>query len=216
MKNLPANIILEKNKLSTASAWLVLLEITLTDIEDSGGPTVFRLVKNNEDIIFDGNTFTKFNFQLEPIAQAITGQINTVMLRVSNVTRLLEAYLQELDGGIGSTVKIIVVNSDLLAENYSELEMTFEVLKTSTTVLWVEFTLGVPSPLRQRFPLNKYLALHCNWTFTGGDSVGDNVECAYIGAEATCNRTLADCRLRNNETRFGGFPGMRSGGVRIV
>lgn len=210
MKSLPANIILEKNKLSTASAWLILLEITLTDA------TVFRLVKNTEDIVFGGETYTAFNFQLEPVTQAVTGQMFTVLVKVSNITRLIEAKLQELDGAIGSTVKITVVNSSLLAEDYSELEMTFDILRTNTTHLWVEFTLGVPSPLRQRFPLDKYLALHCNWIFTGGVTIGDNVECAYIGAETTCDRTLSDCRIRSNQVRFGGFPGMRSGGVRIV
>jgi phage-related protein len=27
---------------------------------------------------------------------------------------------------------------------------------------------------------------------------------------------LSDCRIRENAVRFGGFPGMRSGGVRIA
>jgi phage-related protein len=282
MKNLPANIVIEKNKLATASAWLVLLDVTLTD------NTVFRLVRNNEDITFNGNVYTAFNFELEPTEQGNSGEIPSVTLRVSNITRLIESKLQDLDGGIGSTVKVTVVNSDLLAESYSELEMTFDVLACNTTSQWVVFTLGAPSPLRQRFPLDKYLALHCRFRFnrpsgnypecgysgesiegitlpsgspvsiniighpfTTGDVVsfldvggttelnsnsytvtktdddnftldstdGDNFTAWTSGGTAgfaTCKRTLSDCRIRANSVRFGGFPGMRSGGIRIA
>jgi hypothetical protein len=134
-----------------------------------------------------------------------------------------------------------------------------------------------------RYPLERYLALHCNWRF-------ETVECGYaqkaiagitlsgtnpvsiqinnhnwntgdsirlddvlgimptlddeyiitktdadnftldgtnsslfsgsftsgtVGLSA-CRRTLADCRHRENSVRFGGFAGMRSGGVKIA
>ena len=202
-KDLPANIILEKNKTATASAWLILLEITLTD------DTVYRLVKNQENITFDGDVYTSFNFQLDPASQNSGGEIPTVTLGVSNITRLIAAKLQDLSGGIGSTVKIIVVNSNLLAEDHSELEMVFDVLGCSSDNTWVYFSLGAPSPLRQRFPLNRYLALHCSWRFK-------SIECAYEGVETTCNRTLTACREYSNSARFGGFPGLRSGGIRLA
>lgn len=280
-RDLPTNVILEKNKTATGSTWLILLEVTLTDA------TVFRLVRNHEDVTYSGDVYTAFNFQLEPTEQTSKGEIPTVTLQVSNVTRLLESKLQDLDGAIGSSVKIIVVNSDLIAEDFSELEMTFEVLATSTTNMWASFVLGAPSPLRQGFPLARYLAILCNFRFeaiecgyirktiddvtlsnpvsievtahdfevedaitlytvngiTGGiegdykikavtdvdnvtlkttadvDLDGGDFGGAYTsGGEigyTTCERTLTACRQRENQTRFGGFPGIRSGGVRI-
>lgn len=279
---LPADAITEKNKTASPYAWLVLLEITLSD------STIFRLVRNEEDIVFETNTYTAFNFQLEPTVLNSKGQIPTLTLRVSNVTFLLQSKLQELNGGIGSTVRMIVVNSNLLAKDFSDLEMNFEVLAASSTNMWVEFILGSPSPLRQRFPLEKYQALGCDWRFeavecsydrkvvvavtlsdpvsleitghgfgvdeavtlytingiTGGiegpyliktvtdvdnitiktllgvDVDGADFAGAYTsGGQAgytTCARTLTDCRIRENGPRFGGHPGMRSGGVRIA
>jgi len=283
MKNIPANLIIEKNKLSSAGAWLILLDITLTD------GNIFRLVRNNEDITFCGNVYTAFNFEIEPTEQNNKGEIPTVTLRVSNITKLIEAELQDLNGGIGSSVKVTVVNSENLTEDYSELEMMFEVLACNTSSKWVVFTLGAPSPLRQQFPLYKYLALHCGYRRFNRPS-GDYPECGYTGKDiegitlssgnpvsmnitghgfitgnslsfldvegteelngntytitatdadnfilddtdgadftawtsggtagyATCNMTLTDCRIRGNSVRFGGFPGMRSGGVRIA
>jgi len=278
---LSADIILEKNKIATGSAWLILLEITLTD------STIFRLVRNNEDVTFEGDVYTAFNFQLEASSHGSRGEIPTVALSVSNITQLIEPKLQELDGGVGSTVKITIINSNLLLEDYSELEMLFEVLACMSTAQWIIFTLGAPSPLRQRFPLDKYLALHCCWRFetvecsydrkdvddvtlAGGNPVSiqaggsgghgfvtddiiraadiagvtpslagayvitrtddnnftlnDTVSSDYAGnytsggtvGYSSCKRTLSDCRDRENTVRFGGFPGMRSGGIRIV
>lgn len=279
---LPTDIINEKNRTASPYAWLVLLEITLTD------DTIIRLVRNDEDVTFESNVYTAFNFQLEPTVQNSKGQIPTLTLRVSNVTFLIQSKLQTLNGAIGSTVRMIVVNSNLLASNVFDLEMNFEVLAASSSNQWVEFELGSPSPLRQRFPLNKYSALGCQWRFeeiecdydrkilsavvltnpvslgivnhnfevdaaitlytvngiTGGiegnylvktvtdiDNIliktlaGDDVNGADFGGAytsggfvgyTTCERTLTACRERENQIRFGGFPGMRSGGVRIA
>lgn len=277
-------IINEKNKIATQNATLVLLEITLTD------NTVFRLFRNdtNDTITYQGEVYTGFNFQMEPTVLNSKGQIPTVTLRVSNVTLLLESKIRELNGAVGSTVKMMVVNSGLLAEDFSDLDWNFEVLSSTSSNLWIEFILGSPSLLRQRFPLNKYQSLGCAWRFetvecayerkvivnvtlsdpvsleitdhdfevddaitlytvggiTGGieddylikavtdsdnvtiktllgvDVDGANFGGSYTsGGEAgytTCERTLTACRIRENGPRFGGFPGMRTGGVRIA
>jgi len=73
------------------------------------------------------NKYIAFPFELEPTKQTSKGEIPTLTVRVSNITRLIQPYLEALDGGIGSIVKITVVNSAHLSENYSELEMTFDV-----------------------------------------------------------------------------------------
>lgn len=172
------NINKEKNKVATPNAWLVLLEITLTD------STIFRLAGNDEDITFDGEVYTAFNFQLDPTEINSKGQIPTSTLRVSNVTNLLQPKLQELNGGTGSLVKILVVNSGLLAEDFTEIELNYEVLESSSTNKWIDFILGAPSPLRQPFPLNRYKALGCGWRF-------ESVECGYV-RKVVVDVTLSD------------------------
>jgi len=228
--------------------------------------------------------YTAFPFEIEPTKQDNQGEIPTVTLRVSNVSRLLQKYLDELSGAIGSIVKVTVVNAAHLQEDYSELEMTFDVLACHSDASWVVFTLGAPNPLRQRFPLERYMALHCGFVFESAECsyvgrpitgitndtyakvsvtshpfvVGDTVKfsdvqgmteingqtgtvldadpdadgnafivdidtttySAYtsggIAGFASCNRTLSDCKRRENQTRFGGFPGIRTGSVRIA
>ena len=203
MKSLPANLILEKNKLATTSAWLLLVEITLPSA------TVIRLARNNENVTFQSNTYTAFPFDIDSTKSSGQGEIPQVQLRVSNVTRLLQAYVEQYNGGVGFTVKITVVNSALLAENYAELQMTFDVLACQSDSQWITFTLGAPNPLRRRYPLYRAIANHCNWTYKGR-------ECNYTGARATCKRTLADCQAHSNSARFGGRPGLSSPGIRLA
>lgn len=205
MKTLPANLIAEKNLMHSPEPWLILLEITLTDV----GPTVFRLVKNTEDITYDGNTYTAFPFKLSIVESNSKGQIPQVTLKVCNITRLLTPYLESLDGGLESTIKIIIVNNGLLNEDYSELELEFSVIDCNADAYWVTWVLGMANPLNRRFPLYRYVANHCNWVFTGA-------ECGYAGSETVCNRTFEDCVALDNTANFGGFLGMQNDGIRIA
>lgn len=202
-RSLPANVILEKNKIETPHPWLVLLTIELNDTDS----TVFRLANNTEDVEFRGHTFQRFPFEIEVQKFSTSGEIPTVTIRVSNVTKLLQPYIEEHEGGIGSTVTVTVVNAAWLNSDFSELEMQYSVMACSSDANAVEFILGAPSPLRQRCPLYRYMAMHCRWQY-------GSVECGHTGG--TCNRTLNNCRDNNNAARFGGFVGIKSGGLKIV
>jgi phage-related protein len=202
MKNLPSELLVEKNKLATANAWLLFMDVVLPDT------TEFYLVNNTEDLTFQGREYTAINFNIDPDQQSSKGEIPTLNLLVANVTRILQAYLEELNGGLGASVVLWVVNSAHLASNYAELKMEWEVMGAEASDLWVTFNLGGPNPLRRRFPLYRYIANHCGWTFKAA-------ECAYAGALLTCKRTFADCRVHGNSRRYGGFPGL-NGAVRLA
>lgn len=203
MKTLPAALILEKNKLSTPNPWLMTLDVTFPDA------SVIYLVRNTENITFQTRTYLAFPFMPPEIKEDSKGQIQSVQLRMSNVTRILQGYLESQDGAVGAKIILRVVNAAHLTENYAELEMEFEVMEAFSDAEWVTFTLGAPNPMRSNFPQYRYLAGHCNWKFK-------SYECAYAGAETACARTLDACKALNNSRRFGGFPGLTGGGVRFA
>lgn len=210
MKQLPAALIIEKNKLASTSPWLVLLDITLIDAANPANTTVLRLVRNTENVTFGGNLYTAFPFNIEPTQYSSKGEIPTVTLQACNITRAIQEDLEAYNGGIGSTVLVTVVSAAHLAEDYAELQMLFDVIACTTDATWVTFTLGAPNPLTKRFPLDRYLPNHCGWAFK-------SCECGYAGVTyTTCNRTYTDCETRGRTARFGGFLGLRSGGVRVV
>jgi len=205
MLALPSLVTLEKNKLSTTSAWLVLLTITLPDA------TIFRLVRNNEDITYQGAVYTAFDFSLETVEFDAKGKLPLVNLKIQNVDRILQAYIEAQDGIVGSVVLLQVVNSSLLAQDFSELDLTFSVQKTSVDSKYVILELGVPSPLNKRFPLYRYMGAICNWV-----SVFKGAECKYVGAVTTCDGQRETCERLNNLLNYGGFSGLGQGGIRFV
>ena len=216
MKNIPLALRQAKNAFGQDSAWLMLLTLTLPSPDN----TVFRIVPNTEDIVFQGNTFTAFPVQIELPKETNSGEIPSISLQVSNVTRVLQTHVEALNGALGATVELIIVNAGLLSENYAELTMEFEVLQVTCTAQWATLKCGASNPLRRRFPCDKYFAGHCNWQFNSpavrAAATGIGAECAYTGSDTTCDRTLAACEAKNNAPRFGGFPGLQSGGLRFA
>ena len=205
MKNIPLALRQAKNAFGQDSAWLMLLTLTLPAPDN----TVFRIVPNNEDVVFGGETYTAFPVQIELPKETNSGEIPSITLQVSNVTRVLQGHLEALNGGVGATVQLIIVNVAHLSEDYAELTMDFDVLSATCSAQWVSLKCGASNPLRRRFPGDKYFAGHCNWQFKGA-------ECAYSGGDTTCERNLTACEAKSNTGRFGGFPGLANGGLRFA
>jgi len=205
MKSLSTALITEKNKLNTNNAWLVFLWVTL----NNASGTTFTFVRNTENIAFSGVTYSAVPFELDLTKIQTEGEIPSVDLRIANSDRVLQSYLDELNGAIGSGVTITVVNSGHLADNYAELEIKYDVIGCTSNAEWVMWSLGAPNPLRQRFPKYRYITDHCDWIFKGA-------ECGYTGAETTCDKSLKACQAYSNSVRFSGKTGLRPGGFRIV
>ena len=159
LNNFSQTLIQEKNKLSSTYPWLILLDISIPSTPAS----IIYLVRNTDDIVFNGQTYIAFPFTIDATKQNATGQIPTVTLQVSNVTRALQVYLEAYKGLVGQSIIMRVVNANYLTENYVDLTFTFEILDCTSTVEWVSFTLGSTSSLTRRFPLYIYLAGMCRY-----------------------------------------------------
>ena len=179
---LPANLILEKNKPNAESAWVLLIEAYLTD------GTILRYARAHADITFDSNTYTAIAIGLDARRLNSTGEIPTLNLVVHDVGLVIRPYLRTLNGAIGSTVRLIVVNTENLAENYSELTVDFDVLQTWSRGTDVTFQLGPPTTLSQRFPLERDYALFCQFRMRDPD-MRVNPECGYT------DETVTGCTL---------------------
>lgn len=206
---LPANIILEKNKIATPSAFIILLEVTLPD------STKFYLTNNNEDVTYNTQLYTALPIEIDARKETVRGEIPSINLRLCNITRLLTPYIENTAGAIGSTIKLTVVNTELLGETYTELEMIFDVTGCTYDTYWVSLTIGPPNPLRKRFPLHRYLADRCMWV-----SRFKGAECKYNNnggtTFTTCDGTLENCEERLNSENYGGFKGLSGGNLKIA
>lgn len=215
MLTLNSLAIQEKNKLATDSVFCVALEITIPDIVEP-----IRVINNSEDIAWNGATWQAFPFIIDEINDVSSGEVPRVDVKVSNVDRVFEAYLQVYDtycktnGFEPIEVSIFVVNTAVIAASATaeaEVEHVFELKQPKTNSQWATFTLGSSNPFARRFPQNRILKNHCRYRYKGADG-----RCASAATYTTCSHTLAACRERNNSERFGGCPGVGSGGFDVL
>lgn len=190
----------EKNKLSTGSVFIILLDIDLKDGD------VIRVCYNNEDVVWNGNLYQAFPFELGEVSESTDGSDPNVELRVDNTSRALSYYIESSGGAVKMPVVLRVVNSENLNSTEPELEERFIVQKTNVAEDFVTFTLGAEYSSRTRRPLNRYMKNNCPFKYKG-------LRCGYNGSNPNCTHTLTDCRAHNNSKRFGGFPGIDQKGV---
>lgn len=215
---LSATAYLEKNKLSTDQAWLVLLKITMPDT------TVLRVVANSENVTWPvtaGHEYLAFPFELDEIGDVSKGEVPNVGLKVSNTLRYLEPYLEAQDGLVDSSVTIRIVNATNVTtpslgagvnNSSPEVELVYNIIATSADNMWVTFTLGAINPWNKRFPRNRIWRNTCRYKEFGGTLCKYDLEA--IGAETSCDRTLDTCRdTMANSINFGGAPGVGSKGI---
>ena len=204
MRTLGAALIPVKNSLENASPFLVLAEIQFS------GETI-RLVRNEANITYLSETWTAFPFAIDTIAEMGKDEVPAVSLSVSNVSRAIQAYLEEYDGGIDATVIIRVVHADNLSgteDNTALVVLEFTVTNCTADSQNVTFTLGSTNPWNRRVPMYRMHKNFCRWKFK-------SAQCGYAGAETECKKTLTRCRELSNSSRFGGFPGVGYGGLRV-
>lgn len=200
--------IVEKNKVQSDGAWLVLLEIFF-----AGQPDALRIVRNNDIIPWNGHNWTPFPFEMEDVTEDTAGEVPNVVIKVSNVTQEIQGFIEDTGGGVDCTINLYVIHSKHLDVTTPVVSEVFTITDVKCDPTWVTFNLGPDYPVFARRPERRFLADYCQYKEYGGVECG--VDLAVKANYPTCRRTLADCRLRQNSVRFGGEPAIASGGIYV-
>lgn len=207
--NLPLATVTDKNKIASDKAFLICLEVDVRDPTTDVISETLYLVHNTEDIVHNGNTYTAYSFSMNMSVEK--GSQPAVTVTVEDVSRAVQSRMQQTGGGVGFYVRILILNeSDL--DSPPEIIERFEVTSASTSDYNITWVLGAKNLLAKKFPNRRQLRDRCSWTFKDSN-------CQYVGASLTCDYTLDGpdgCAGKNNTLRFGGFPGIKSKGMRYV
>ena len=191
----------------SGGAWLWLCEIAVP------GQAKVRIARNTENVRYDYDDFEKFNFQIGEQVFSGDGSIPRVTLQIfQDVNRVIEDMVNETEGALGAGVKLIRVNEKFLDTPVAALEADYENLASESNTEWVTFTLGVPNPLTQRFPLRNDRYDVCPWATP---SLFKGPECQYTGSDGTCTGTFNDCYLKGNAELWGAELGLDPNVVRV-
>ena len=200
-RHLSAASAIDRSRLSSSTAWLILLKLEIADPNTRQTVETVHLVANDEDITFDGNLYTAANFVIN-IDQG-QNQAPSVTLVAQDQTGMIERKIEDYAGGVMSQVVMMVVNSDRL-EHEPEIENTFDVVSSSAKDGVVSVELGAENPLTIQFPKHTQMKDRCSWRYKG-------YGCEYAGPMGSCDYTLDGpngCRAHDNVERFRGLPGL--------
>ncbi len=169
-KTMTSNLTALKNQLSQPGAWVWLLTLAAPD----SGP-VLRFASNTEDVTYDGNSYAAFNFSIDSFSINTDGELPEITMVVTNVGYSLQSYMRTYAGLIGWTVSWVQVNTDYLAEDYSEDLTSLAITGTENSWPNVQFTLGVNPALRYRVPEDRFNPHACPHRFR-------TARCGYVGS----------------------------------
>lgn len=192
MRNLNSTFRTEKNSPTNKP-------IFLYRIYDYDGSNDLLFAEHDLNITFNGELYTAFPITHEFIEESGNQEIPQIKVRASNVSRYIQAYLEQYDFR-GKRVDIILVWANQLSNPDVKIVDTYYIDSYTANEQDVEFTLTSKfDVLDVPLPSGKYLRTHCRWVFKSS-------QCAYAGSETSCNRTFQRCQELNNVARFGGFP----------
>lgn len=201
----------EKNKRVSDSVWLIALEMEVPGLSES-----VRIVTGTDDITWRECTWVAFPFEFDEITETSKSEVPKIDLRISNVGRVMETYLDQYNQFLKSNerapiiVNLYLINSKNLAQPTPEIEHTFQLKKPRTNAQWCTLSLSADNPYKRRFPQNRILSDVCRY------KIFKEPRCGYVGPATTCNRSLARCRELGNSNRFGGFLGSGASGLQIT
>ena len=196
---------IDKTKIASTVAYVLMAQVDVLD------PTTYTTVEtlyfanNNDQIQWQGNTYAPCAFSLDATYEQ--GKLPSVSIVFHDFFKVIQARLQAYNGALGSSVRIVLVNTSV-TDNPPDFDETFTITSTNASAsdYTITFSLGAENPLNLRFPPRLQFRDRCMWLYKG-------VECGYTGTLSTCDYTLKGtngCEVHNNTLRFGGFPGIQS------
>lgn len=184
------------------------------------------------NIIWQGQTFVPIPIDVTGLEMRSDGKASAPTFSMSNniggVQGAVSAYCLQFGDFAGAKLKVITTLSkyldadnfssgNLSASNEAKEQLWYIEQKTSENAQAVTFELSNPIDFEGlKIPVRQ-ISNYCHWCAVGNYR---GEECQYTGAarftdkdEPTdnptfdrCSGRLSSCRIRNNESHFGGFP----------
>ncbi|MDD4980704.1 MAG: hypothetical protein PHC54_05500 [Candidatus Omnitrophica bacterium] len=178
---------------------------TIYDYDGAGSNKYFAAYDINVTFGDPPIEYTKFPVTHDEITENISGEIDNTKVQLSNISRLIEYYLQNYDLR-GKKISIKMVFANLLDDPDTYIEFSNYIDSYTSNVKDVIFNIMSKFDIfNVQIPGRIFIKSHCQWLF-------GSVECGHtIVGEETCNKTRSRCRELANQMRFGAFPSAPGG-----
>ncbi len=221
--------IAKANELDPGLPYLWFLEIF---VPSAAPGEMVRYVSNPVDRDFgqdsqgDPVTYNAGNFQVGRIRRDAEGIFPVVTVVASNVSRILQAALEDHGGLVDSDARVFLVNAALIGTGKATWDLSGKVVRSRSKGTDATIEIGLPNLVQRNFPAERVTRDFCRLRYGGS---GCGYDAGRGGALQACDKTkdgangcqvhgddeVAASLPRQHPKRFGGFPGMkRRGGVR--
>jgi hypothetical protein len=207
-RHLSVATVIEKNKVSSNVAFVILLDIKVVDPNTRAVVETMRIARNTEAVLFgkdaQGNpiSYQPGNFNVN-IDQKQT-EASTVTITAQDQTGFIQSRMEAMAGGVFSEVVMTVVNTARL-DKPPEWQETFQIVDSNVKDFVVTFRLGAENMLNIRFPKHTQYKDRCAWRFKG-------YGCGYTGGQPTCDYSKDGpngCKTKfSGNLPFRGVPGL--------
>ncbi|MDO4896315.1 MAG: phage minor tail protein L [Moraxella sp.] len=205
----------------TVQGFITLYEL---DARKLGGE-IYRFHGHNDGVItWQGQQFHPIAIKADGLEMRSDGKASAPTLTIHNdiggVAQALRFLCLRFGDFAGARLKVIHTLAEYLdstdEQNY-RIQHWYIEQKISETLATTTFELSNPVDFEgQKIPVRQ-ITSYCHWAVCGRYR---GEECAYLGTarftadgkptddpeQDRCGGRLSDCKLRNNERRFGGFP----------
>jgi len=196
-----AVFITEKNKQEPSSI------AHLFEVQYASGGYLY-LTDYNTDLTYPSGSqvYTAFPITFGSLEENREGSIPNVTVNVANASRVIGYYAELYNGlrGQSLVVKTVFVTHLDDANAYTEDKYTVDSCVINESQ--VSFNCSSRSDIMEvTIPKDRFGSM-CRFVFKG-------TQCLYSGGETTCDKSLARCKVLNNQERFGGFSAVKNYGV---
>jgi hypothetical protein len=205
--NLTVASVIDKNRISSDVAWVILLDIFITDPNTRMVTEVLRIARNDENVVFgqdgEGNSITYLAANFDINIDHKQGSTPTVSISARDQIGYIRSRMEAMAGGILSEVQMTVANSSRL-DKPAEVQERFQIITATVKDDIVTFQLGAENPLSVQFPKHRQWQDRCAWRFRG-------YGCGYSGAAVSCDYTKGGpngCTAKGNTINFRALPGL--------
>ena len=205
------------------------------------GTDYMYYVNNNQDVVgwtldtsgaitSGTTTYTAAPVMRDDLDSNIKAEISGVSVTVPNVDRVLESIIQSNDYLRGCEVYLITTFSEHLPSGTAAkfigsnpdhnacMKEKFYIDSTSSDEKVIVFDGKSKFDIRGVIVPSRTFSVECQWAlkdrYVGSEC--DPTSAINTASYPTCDGTLENCRERNNEARFGGFPSIPRRGIVIV
>lgn len=203
--NLSLSSVIEKNKIDSNVPMIIGLKIDVVDPDSRQVVETLRVVSNNENLTVLGKEYVASSFEVK--IEESTEDLPSASITIIDITQTVQRYMQEYRGGNGTHVTVMFFFAPTNVVDNIDAEFTFDVKSSSSSTndYSITWQIGPENPLTQPLPSRMQMRERCQWRYKG-------TECGYSGSLPSCDLSLDGdngCRTHENQTRFGGYPGIQ-------